>query len=218
MTTSTGPLFLFTQLTSSSASSTELTSTDMPPMTSMYGHSPHSSSGIFGSTEGTPDTRLTAFSPDDARPLKASNDVSGGTQSGTTQQDPFVTTTTKGKEQKLSATASAFQPFNIPVATTTPAIELEFTATAALPAQVEKLNHLIDQFKLAQGPKYGNVTLPAVIQGAQQGDTNQHGTFSTDTGATRCVQVTSIYPVDASVHQLVVNSLEVCLPRLYAVK
>lgn len=99
--------------------------------------SPHSSPGGADSYryEGTPDTRLTAFSPDEnsARstkfpkplgvrgsepqpyPVSATytNDYSHTTQA---EKDPFTSITTPGAhEQKLSATASAFQPFSVPL-------------------------------------------------------------------------------------------------------
>ena len=182
----------------------------------MYGQSPHSSSGIFGSSEGTPDTRFTAFSPDDARPLKASNQDSDAAHSGATHQDPFVTITARGRsEQKLSATASAFKPFNLPVATTGPATELGFTATAALPGQIKKLNNLIDLCKPGNGSKYGNVTQSAPIYGSQQGGANQQGTFTTDTVTTRCIQITNVYNPGSTDPKTVINSLDVCIPRLH---
>lgn len=169
----------------------------MPSIGGIYGQSPHSSSGIFGSTEGTPDTRLTAFSPDDARPLKVAIEGSTAAHAGTVQHDPFVTSTAKGKgEQKLSATASAFKPFvvPVPVAQPGPAIELTFPATAALGGKVQKLKDILNHVKSSQR--------------VQQGDANQHGIFSTDTDITRCIQVKG---TDSSVRQAVSTLLEVCL-------
>ncbi|KAK4143870.1 meiosis protein mei2 [Dichotomopilus funicola] len=95
--------------------------------------SPHSSSGGADSykQEGTPDTRLTVFSPDEnltksnrllsttfgrdgssnhaANVHTTSQECYGGAQ-GAVERDPFVSNTTIKPEQKLSPTASAFRP------------------------------------------------------------------------------------------------------------
>ncbi|KAK0718388.1 RNA recognition motif 2-domain-containing protein [Lasiosphaeria miniovina] len=107
--------------------------------TSFNPSSPHSSSGGADSYkhEGTPDTRLTAFSPDDSSArsnkllktlsLNASSDShhvrfhanlsSEGYLGGPVgaEMDPFVSSTTSApkSEQKLSPTASAFRPVSI---------------------------------------------------------------------------------------------------------
>jgi len=100
--------------------------------------SPHSSSGGADSykNEGTPDTRLTAFSPDgnSARSgklltvvnLNPSSDAAIHFQvkqsegysvaSGNVEKDPFISNTNTSKaEQKLSPTASAFRPVANPL-------------------------------------------------------------------------------------------------------
>ncbi|KAH0426888.1 hypothetical protein CcaCcLH18_10064 [Colletotrichum camelliae] len=96
--------------------------------------SPRSSVGGAESFKGTPDTRLTAFSPEEgsarsSRLLKSlgqdspdttpsrfhSIAFSGGISIA--DKDPFITTTSNVALQKLSPTASAFQPFVGPVAT-----------------------------------------------------------------------------------------------------
>ncbi|KAL8338353.1 hypothetical protein RB598_006967 [Gaeumannomyces tritici] len=104
--------------------------------------SPHSSVGGADSYkhDGTPDTRLTAFSPEEnsAKSAKLIRIITSSTSDGeqaiyTAQQlsvspyrndpaqlekDPFVSTNTpvRKQEQKLSATASAFRPFATPLA------------------------------------------------------------------------------------------------------
>ncbi|KAL8371548.1 hypothetical protein RB595_001370 [Gaeumannomyces hyphopodioides] len=104
--------------------------------------SPHSSVGGADSYkhEGTPDTRLTAFSPEENSAKSAkliritTSSPSDGNQAIYTAQqpsaspyrnaltqlekDPFVSTNTpvRKQEQKLSATASAFRPFAAPLA------------------------------------------------------------------------------------------------------
>jgi hypothetical protein len=101
--------------------------------------SPHSSSGGADSYkhEGTPDTRLTAFSPDDnsARSNKVLNALSLNASSDShpvrfhvkttegfrgasvaAEKDPFITSTTAPKsEQILSPTASSFRPVSVPL-------------------------------------------------------------------------------------------------------
>ncbi|KAK4238586.1 meiosis protein mei2 [Achaetomium macrosporum] len=99
--------------------------------------SPHSSSagGDSYKHEGTPETRLTVFSPDDnsARSNKLLNTLSLSAHSDhavrfnvkpeafgdagvTSEKDPFISSTTALKgEQKLSPTASAFRPVSVPI-------------------------------------------------------------------------------------------------------
>ncbi|KAI0480557.1 RNA recognition motif 2-domain-containing protein [Xylariaceae sp. FL0804] len=101
--------------------------------------SPHSSSGAADSFKGTPDTRLTAFSPEDgpASSSKAFQSFSITNRHGgpikfpvtspraikvsspfyraglNMEKDPFVTTRTQAKTtQKLSPTAAAFAPIH----------------------------------------------------------------------------------------------------------
>ncbi|KAK0645879.1 RNA recognition motif 2-domain-containing protein [Cercophora newfieldiana] len=101
--------------------------------------SPHSSTGGADSYkhDGTPDTRLTAFSPDEnsarsSKLLKSTNaNVSSdsnnvhfhvksegyhGAAPGSAEKDPFISSASRSKaEQKLSPTASAFRPVAIPL-------------------------------------------------------------------------------------------------------
>ena len=101
--------------------------------------SPHSSSGGVDSYnyEGTPDTKLTVFSPDEnsAKPNRLLTTLGldgpsshsahyhhigpaeafGNTSSATAEKDPFVSNTTNKGEQKLSPTASAFRPLSVPL-------------------------------------------------------------------------------------------------------
>ncbi|KAH6636087.1 hypothetical protein F5144DRAFT_591361 [Chaetomium tenue] len=100
--------------------------------------SPHSSSGGVDSYkyEGTPDTKLTVFSPDE-NPAKSNRLLTtlgldnpsshaahyhhvgpegfGNTSSATVEKDPFISNTTSKGEQKLSPTASAFRPLSVPL-------------------------------------------------------------------------------------------------------
>ncbi|KAI1433961.1 RNA recognition motif 2-domain-containing protein [Xylaria sp. CBS 124048] len=101
--------------------------------------SPHSSSGAADSFKGTPDTRLTAFSPEDgsAKSSKAPQSLSSRTQDNLAmrfasnprgplelsssfvrsnayaERDPFVSSSAApdGRSQKLSPTASVFLPY-----------------------------------------------------------------------------------------------------------
>lgn len=101
--------------------------------------SPHSSSGGVDSYnyEGTPDTKLTVFSPDEnsAKSNRLLTTLGldgpsshaahyhhvglaegfGNTSSVTVEKDPFVSNTAAKGEQKLSPTASAFRPLSVPL-------------------------------------------------------------------------------------------------------
>ncbi|KAK1722354.1 RNA recognition domain-containing protein 2 [Colletotrichum acutatum] len=94
--------------------------------------SPHSSVGAADSFKGTPDTRLTAFSPEESatrssRLLKSIVPASPettpsrfpssafGSVMSSAEKDPFITTDSNTSHQKLSPTASTFQPFSSPL-------------------------------------------------------------------------------------------------------
>ncbi|KAI3547220.1 RNA recognition domain-containing protein 2 [Colletotrichum abscissum] len=94
--------------------------------------SPHSSVGAADSFKGTPDTRLTAFSPEESatrssRLLKSIVQASPettpsrfpssafGNVLSSAEKDPFITTSSNTCHQKLSPTASTFQPFSSPL-------------------------------------------------------------------------------------------------------
>ncbi|KAI3337014.1 RNA recognition motif 2-domain-containing protein [Xylariaceae sp. AK1471] len=102
--------------------------------------SPHSSSGAADSFKGTPDTRLTAFSPENgsAKSSKAPQSLGAGTRENRTlrfvpnprgaldlpgsfvrtnlhsERDPFISSSAPGgnRTQKLSPTASVFLPYH----------------------------------------------------------------------------------------------------------
>ncbi|KAK2000497.1 RNA recognition domain-containing protein 2 [Colletotrichum falcatum] len=91
--------------------------------------SPHSSIGGAESFKGTPDTRLTAFSPEggsarSSRLLKSTSQDSPdttpsrystsafGSVASSAEKDPFIGAKSNPGHQKLSPTASTFQPFS----------------------------------------------------------------------------------------------------------
>ncbi|KAK2023838.1 RNA recognition domain-containing protein 2 [Colletotrichum zoysiae] len=91
--------------------------------------SPHSSIGGAESFKGTPDTRLTAFSPEggsarSSRLLKSTSQDSPettpsrystsafGSVTSSAEKDPFTAVKSNSGHQKLSPTASTFQPFS----------------------------------------------------------------------------------------------------------
>lgn len=79
---------------------------------SRYTNSPNSSLRDE-SVQNTPYTTLTAFSPEDVRVPQSSTSRSGMGPPAT-HSDPFVTSAkSKAEQQKLSATASTFQPFGM---------------------------------------------------------------------------------------------------------
>ncbi|KAK1657102.1 RNA recognition domain-containing protein 2 [Colletotrichum godetiae] len=94
--------------------------------------SPHSSASGADSFKGTPDTRLTAFSPEESAtrssrllksiaqtspettPSRFPSSAFGGVMSSA-DKDPFITIESNNNLQKLSPTASTFQPFSSPL-------------------------------------------------------------------------------------------------------
>ena len=155
--------------------------------------SPDSSNGATESVRGTPETMLTAFSQEDASSLKQANTVS--TPLRAAPQDPFVSTGIKLKVgQKLSATASAFQPFALKVAANTPMVAHGSGSTEVLPGTMQYLEKVVASHSVRVG-------------GSQSVELTQQGTFSTDTGASRCIKVATICQCD--VMQAVKDSIEV---------
>jgi hypothetical protein len=157
------------------------------------GSSPHSSAG---SATGTPETQLTAFSPFSPEnqlnksiserigvAFSASPVVPSGLRANimdSLDKDPFVT---QGKgEQKLSPTASAFQPFALRTG--------EGTSYSPMVVQSPGSTATIRSAKMPR-EKLTN-TDPASPTSSQASGITQQGTFSTDTGATRALKVSGI--------------------------
>ena len=163
--------------------------------------SPHSSSGVADSFKGTPDTRLTAFSPEDgsARSAKAtgsltlvshdiaqsSHPVSSPGSRGLSkyyhrnlqlERDPFVTSSDpSGKTaQRLSPTASSFFPLHTQLATHVPISEFD---TRGKPRE-SALFYL--------PPSTHTPT------GEDQNPGYVHPLLSTDTGLSRCLIVSRL--------------------------
>ncbi|KAI9646936.1 hypothetical protein NHQ30_004936 [Ciborinia camelliae] len=153
-----------------------------------YGQSPPSpiSNGAFESIQGTPNTALTAISPEDARAPKPSTTetrTASITQSAAANQhDPFVTTSTTSRASaQLSATASAFQPLQL----YGPAVGAQVAGNVVangsgsvtlIPGTIQYLDNVV----ASQSP-------------VRDSEITNYGKFSTDTGATRCIKVTDIY-------------------------
>jgi hypothetical protein len=151
-------------------------------MSSYHGlssQSPRSSSGRADSADGTPDTSLTAFSPEEVRTSRASITSSiGGVSLSTCQHDPFITTAHQSA-RPLSATASTFHPV----------------------FRSDQLSSHIPAVSGAIAAKPGNssdtaLTRLSMTNSGSKGNSTQEGSFSTDTGATRCFKVSAIYDVD----------------------
>ncbi|KAM3073805.1 hypothetical protein ACMFMG_008430 [Clarireedia jacksonii] len=156
----------------------------MSTFNNAYGHSPPSSHGAVESVQGTPNTALTAFSPEDVRPPKPADSRPSSAPLSSNHQDPFVTAGPRSKaDQKLSATASAFQPFSYSVgpSSTTQTAQIPAVAygstTNLVPGTVQYLDNVVASHS-------SPVRVPEVTS---------YGRFSTDTGATRYIKVTSIY-------------------------
>ncbi|KAI1426697.1 RNA recognition motif 2-domain-containing protein [Xylaria sp. FL1777] len=158
--------------------------------------SPHSSSGAADSFKGTPETRLTAFSPEDgsAKSSKASQSLSVRTQENRTirfgptprgtlelpssfvranlhsERDPFVSSSAVGanRTQKLSPTASVFLPYPSALPTNNPVIE---------PIRQQR-----DDPTGNRGADQQSATNPQQIKFA-------HTILSTDTNLSRCLVI-----------------------------
>lgn len=157
--------------------------------------SPLSSAGVGESADGSPETKMTAFSPEDtpimddggsrnlinlySSPLKANS------------PDPFVSTGTKS-EQKLSATATAFQPFVLKYGSIS--IPLIANGSGPLPGTMQYLEKVV-------------ASNPSILGSDPLAEPSQCGIFSTDTGASRCLEVNLMYDGDAK--KLVLDFLEV---------
>ncbi|KAF7875068.1 hypothetical protein EAF04_002240 [Stromatinia cepivora] len=152
-----------------------------------YGQSPPSpvSNGAFESIQGTPNTAITAISPEDARipkPLATDSRASSVTQSAANQHDPFITAgTTSRASAQLSATASAFQPLHLygPAVGTPAAGSLIVNGSGSatlIPGTIQYLDNVV----ASQSP-------------VRETEITSYGKFSTDTGATRCLKITDIY-------------------------
>lgn len=167
-----------------------------------YTYSPYSSTGNGESAGGTPGTGLTAFSPDDPRiPRTVNVGRSPGELLKEGQHDPFVTSSNSKAGLGLSATASSFRPVGRVVTLSGPVIA---NIPTPLPGTAQHLNHLIAN----SAPPHAR----EVVEGVK------YGTFTTDTGATRCIKVYSIYDkivmpaVQASldVSQFFVDTMPIC--------
>ncbi|KAI0433941.1 RNA recognition motif 2-domain-containing protein [Xylaria sp. FL1042] len=158
--------------------------------------SPHSSSGAADSFKGTPETRLTAFSPEDgsAKSSKASQSLSVRTQENRvfrfaptprgalelpssfvranlhSERDPFVSSSAIGanRTQKLSPTASVFLPY-----------------PSVLPANgpvIEPIRQQRDDSTGSRGPDQQSAITP-------QQDKFTHAVLSTDSNLSRCLVI-----------------------------
>ncbi|KAF4629910.1 hypothetical protein G7Y89_g8229 [Cudoniella acicularis] len=132
--------------------------------------SPHSSSGSAQSLGGTPESKITAFSPDDCRSVNAKpmGIKTSNSPQKASQHDPFVTSAKPNV--KLSATASSFQPFGFRNASTGPSPPILQAST--LPPEAAEF--------------FKNEILAV-------SETTQIGTFTADTGASRYLKISSLY-------------------------
>jgi len=160
---------------------------------SYYKTSPNSSHDGLQSMDATPDTKLTAFSPDDVRSIKIpSASRSADTSTESCHNDPFVSAGSKPKaEQKLSATASTFQPFGLKN------VGLAPISSTPVPGTADHLHAII-----AADADVVRDPITSEVLGA--------GKFTTDTLASRSIKVESIFKNDIS--KLVESSLEVNAP------
>ena len=159
----------------------------------MASPSPYSSSDHGYSAKGTPDTSLTAFSPEEAKPSRPSNTLpdTGGASLVAGQHDPFITTM-KPTGRSLSATASSFRPLG----------GKETKAGSLQEISVSSAAHVFL-------PKNGSRVSSA---GGSVSSSTQVGTFSTDTGVRRNLKISAIY--ESEVKPLVDASIKVYTTHL----
>lgn len=150
----------------------------MPPFTD----SPHSS--LNHSLGGTPDTRLTAFSPEGARVYDNAHSAATP-QKNVAPNDPFVS----ARKPKLSATASAFQPFALRALSTVPVVQAK---REPIPGSAE---HLVSIIEAAEGP--ARETIEAEVM--------SFGMFTRNTLRTRNIRVSSLVNHD------VISVIEACI-------
>jgi hypothetical protein len=183
------------------------------------GSSPRSSAG---SATGTPETRITVFSPLSSgdqlgKPISENADSiispSAVTISAheanimdSLDKDPFIS---QGKcEQKLSPTASAFQPFALRIS----------EGAGYSPIVVQSSG-----FANSPGQELANIDA-ASLAGSRASSITQQGAFSTDTGVTRALKVSDIrtaVQVDIlnnlvlTHHKVGISSAEILFPITY---
>lgn len=156
--------------------------------------SPHSPGVDVEYVDTTPGTHLTAF-PSGRRSGTLTHETTAGltspTASGTAHhlgskfedKDPFTSPGTKMRpEQKLSATASAFQPFNFRLS----------QSSMRSPANAQgAISDTTTSTKWKNGDNH--LVNPNSPTGSLQSGVAQLGTFSTDTKVTRAIRISGIY-------------------------
>ncbi|RFU35802.1 hypothetical protein B7463_g517, partial [Scytalidium lignicola] len=159
----------------------------MAPSGSLKLESPSSVFGAGESLEGTPDTRLTAFSPEDTKNSKQEGHPNTGSSQKTESNDPFVSTDpVRENDQKLSPDASIFLPFYLKIgsaATPQPTTGGGLGATFS----IDHVNHHLRDPATTSTSKLSTVS---------QNEQSTFGNFSAGIGATRCLKITGKYNED----------------------
>jgi hypothetical protein len=159
--------------------------------------SPYSSQG-GASAEGTPDTGLTAFSPEDSKNIISYPIAKSAATPLKSVHDPFVSTSTKPKaEQKLSATAASFRPFGLNYGSLSSTKSMTLTASrlsGPIPGTAQHLQQIIAAEENSPRRR-------------AQTEITKSGTFTTDTRAGRHIKISSIFLTDVS--QVVQASMDV---------
>jgi hypothetical protein len=147
----------------------------------LYLESPYSSYGNGGSTDGTPSTNFTAYSPDDVRLSRPSPILkSAGPPLKEGQHDPFVIALPKA-DLKLSATALSFQPNLVPSKTPLSLVTpRDASESVPIPGSAQYLSKQIAEH-----------TPPP--RAPESIEVQRHGTFTTDTGTSRSIKVSGTY-------------------------
>lgn len=156
-----------------------------------YKESPYSIYGGGQSMEGTPETKLTSFSPEDLNHNSYFN-TNSTTNSMDNVHDPFFGTSSKPKsEGKLSATASAFEPFGLGVTfgsiSSTKSLNLMAPKSAGpLPGTAQYLESIIAAEENSPRRRAERADPPAP-------PVTKSGFFTTEAVCSRHVKITSIF-------------------------
>ncbi|KAI2815948.1 hypothetical protein CBS63078_920 [Aspergillus niger] len=156
----------------------------MRPNDTSHGLSSPISTNDIGSANGSPDTKLTAYSPEDMRSICLRSDTSVGDTLGdigarklylASSSDPFLASTNTSTRVQLSPTAASFTPIgtadNASIRSKAPSLSRGFSGAGYLTASSD-----IDPCEARNGPLQASdrFSLKYGVIGNSQADTRDH--------------------------------------------
>lgn len=163
--------------------------------------SPRSPFGHEESTEGTPETKLTAFSPEEAKDSKSQLHLQTSTCQTTDQNDPFICDSIAPESHKLSDGTSIFFPHHPNACSKTNYNGLMANSGAAL--------SILSMDRLLQDATLCNSSQTCIDSETML---SQHGNISTGNGISRCLKVISSLNQESLT--IVRDTLKVRLPLI----